>query len=43
MLGEEIQPDCERLSKKWSDTETEDKSLVYVLNIYNVNNGSYNC
>jgi hypothetical protein len=30
-LRGEIQPECGRLSKKWSDTEPEDKSPVYVL------------
>jgi hypothetical protein len=30
-LRGEIQPDCWRLNKKWSDTEPEGKSLVYVL------------
>jgi hypothetical protein len=30
-LRGEIQPECGRLSKKWSDAEPEDKSLVYVL------------
>jgi hypothetical protein len=39
----QIPTDCGHLNKKWSDTEPEDKSLVYVLQIFEVNNCSYNC
>jgi hypothetical protein len=30
-LRGEIQPDYGRISKKWRDAETEDKSLAYVF------------